>query len=600
MAVIVNSGSTVTVTPSPGLTLTADSTIEAGGVLQGAGTVSGAFELLNLGDINGQSGGLTIATGSFDNQGLVEANLGGNLSIGASVNFLDNSNGTLTAGTWYSSGGVLSVPGPAITVDDATIILSNGGTLNAGSASVLNSLTQIGTAGALTLSAMSQSFLSGPFIDSGVLSVDFTDLTVAGLTVSAGGRLILHAGSFHGALTLNGVLEMAPVGLSINLPGTIVGTGTIQVDSGALVPIIGPTTLTQTLVNNGNVMIQNAGPGSGVTIASSPVGSGEIDVLAGTLELAGDSGNAISFDRGSVATVVLDNPGSFTGTIVGMANNINTVVLDGVIGDTATLNGASVLSVMNGAGTVATFNLVPLSPISHFAAGQDYSNAIFTATSNVAANNTTITVSGVTSVFQCFRSGTQLATPAGDVPVERLDAGDLVRTWSGKVRRIIWTGQRTVDLREHALPSRLWPVRISPGAFGPDQPYRDLFLSPNHAVFVCDVLIPIRCLLNGKTIRQIAVDRVTYHHIELEEHDIVIAEGLAAESYLDHGDRGFFADGEASVRAFPDLGAGIWEMTACAPLVVTGPVLVEARAMIEKRASNLVAARAVRATANVA
>ena len=65
MTVIVNAGSTVTVTPSPGLTLTADGTIAAGGLLQGeGGTISGAFALLNLGQITGLSGGLTIDSGS--------------------------------------------------------------------------------------------------------------------------------------------------------------------------------------------------------------------------------------------------------------------------------------------------------------------------------------------------------------------------------------------------------------------------------------------------------------------------------------------------------------------------------------------------------
>src|ERR1019366_5455439 len=47
MAVIVNTGSTLTITQANGLTLTADSTIEAGGVLDGAGTIAGPFALIN-------------------------------------------------------------------------------------------------------------------------------------------------------------------------------------------------------------------------------------------------------------------------------------------------------------------------------------------------------------------------------------------------------------------------------------------------------------------------------------------------------------------------------------------------------------------------
>jgi hypothetical protein len=79
----------------------------------------------------------------------------------------------------------------------------------------------------------------------------------------------------------------------------------------------------------------------------------------------------------------------------------------------------------------------------------------------------------------------------------------------------------------------VWPVRVAAGAFGPARPTRDLYLSPDHAVFVEDVLIPIRCLVNGDTVVQCPVDEITYYHVELACHDIVLAEGLTVESYLD-------------------------------------------------------------------
>ena len=65
---------------------------------------------------------------------------------------------------------------------------------------------------------------------------------------------------------------------------------------------------------------------------------------------------------------------------------------------------------------------------------------------------------------------------------------------------------------------------------------RDLFLSPDHAVYVNDVLIPIRHLINGSTIAQVPMDRVTYYHLELAQHDVVLAQGLPAESFLDMRD----------------------------------------------------------------
>ncbi|MCP1557101.1 UNVERIFIED_ORG: hypothetical protein M2438_001174 [Methylobacterium sp. SuP10 SLI 274] len=44
------------------------------------------------------------------------------------------------------------------------------------------------------------------------------------------------------------------------------------------------------------------------------------------------------------------------------------------------------------------------------------------------------------------------------------------------------------------------------------------------------VLVPVMCLINGNTIVREPATQVTYWHIELDAHDILLAEGLAAES----------------------------------------------------------------------
>ena len=49
--------------------------------------------------------------------------------------------------------------------------------------------------------------------------------------------------------------------------------------------------------------------------------------------------------------------------------------------------------------------------------------------------------------------------------------------------------------------------------------------------------------MNGSTIRrEKGWSSVDYYHVELNEHAILLAEGLPAESYLDTGNRGFFAN----------------------------------------------------------
>lgn len=101
-------------------------------------------------------------------------------------------------------------------------------------------------------------------------------------------------------------------------------------------------------------------------------------------------------------------------------------------------------------------------------------------------------------------------------------------------------------------------------------------------MFVNEVLIPIRHLINGSTIAQVTVDRVTYHHIELAEHDVLLAEGLPAESFLDMRDGSKYANRPGPVRLYPDYSARMWEAFGCARLVVTGPDVLAAQALLAR------------------
>ena len=179
----------------------------------------------------------------------------------------------------------------------------------------------------------------------------------------------------------------------------------------------------------------------------------------------------------------------------------------------------------------------------------------------------------------CYVTGTRIRTTRADVPVEALRVGDLAVTASGHVRPITWIGHREVDCTTLDAPSECWPVRVIAGAFGADLPERDLWLSPGHPVVVGsgtnEHLVPIMCLINGTSIARMPAETVTYWHIELDSHDILLAEGLPAESFLDFGNRQWFgADAEAHVLANPDfIVPGL--AARCRPVAIDGP-LVEA------------------------
>jgi len=148
-----------------------------------------------------------------------------------------------------------------------------------------------------------------------------------------------------------------------------------------------------------------------------------------------------------------------------------------------------------------------------------------------------------------------------------------------------------VECRQHPRPHTVWPVRVAAGAFGPRRPQRDLWLSPDHALFLQGVLIPVKYLIDGAAIVQVPVDTVTYYHVELPRHAVLLAEGLAAESYLEAGDRANFANGGGAVALYPDFATLRWEAQGCAPLVVTGPKLEAARrSMVKPSAAGSAAA----------
>ena len=201
-----------------------------------------------------------------------------------------------------------------------------------------------------------------------------------------------------------------------------------------------------------------------------------------------------------------------------------------------------------------------------------------------------LNVIGYSLAAACYAAGTRIATALGEAPVEALRVGDTVRLAGGGTAPVVWLGHRQVDAVRHPRPETTWPVRVRAGAFGDRIPARDLLLSPDHSVLADGVLIPIRCLINGATITQERCQRITYWHVELPRHAAILAEGLAAESYLDTGNRAAFDNAGAVVAAHPDFGAGAeaaWRAGACAPQVTHGEALERVRRRVLARAAAL-------------
>ena len=110
-------------------------------------------------------------------------------------------------------------------------------------------------------------------------------------------------------------------------------------------------------------------------------------------------------------------------------------------------------------------------------------------------------------------------------------------------------------------------------------------------MYVGDVLIPVKHLTNGRSVAQAPRDAVTYYHVELSRHAVLLAEGLPAESYLDTGDRSNFVNVEGPIALYPDFSTRVWEAHGCAPLVVTGAELEAARRWVNALAGTAARAR---------
>lgn len=154
-------------------------------------------------------------------------------------------------------------------------------------------------------------------------------------------------------------------------------------------------------------------------------------------------------------------------------------------------------------------------------------------TNNSATSPSTITT---TETFvTCFLTGTLIATPDGDVAIEELKVGDLVLTHDGRIAPIHWLARQTVS-RLFADPLKVMPIRIVAGALGDNLPARDLYISPDHALEIDGLLVQAGALVNGTTIARHTGMPASflYFHIELEDHSLILAEGVAAETFVDN------------------------------------------------------------------
>jgi Hint domain len=166
----------------------------------------------------------------------------------------------------------------------------------------------------------------------------------------------------------------------------------------------------------------------------------------------------------------------------------------------------------------------------------------------------------------CFLAGTLIATPGGEVPVERLTAGDTVLTARGEARPVAWIGVGRV-LANRGRRTAATPVIVHKGALEDNMPHHDLRITKGHSLYLDGALIPVEFLVNHRSIVWDGrAQEVEIYHVELETHDVPLANGAPAESYCDDGNRWLFRNANSLWAPPPKQ--------PCAP-VLTGGAIVD-------------------------
>lgn len=548
---------------------------------------------------------VTVSNGLTQTDGTIELDAGKTLAAGGAVSISNSGDSGVYGPGTLSTSGVTTPTNDGLSLDGSATWV-NSGTVNDGLQIFVGFVTSAGTdtiinqsAGLFGITADETMFnLSGSavadFINAGTLEkiggAGVSDLNAsvssAGTVTSTSGTLALDVdGTLDGfvggtgggivwlnngaAFSTDGTATVVDAGSNddlavtngatwtdsgiVNAAGRVVlgnsgGSGELFIAAGARFDL---TTNDGSIIDGGGATLTNFGilaktAGTGVSSVIGMSNGGTVDAAFGTLKLTGiaggsgrlqiEAGDTLELFDGSAAgnnTVAFNGPGAT------LKIDTNSAVDQPILGLGA---GSRIdLAAASSAGAVINGNTLTITPIGgsplHFVSASGLAGLHATPGPD-GSGGTVVTLS-----VPCFCEGVRIATACGMVAVEALRTGDHVPTLlDGRLRPIIWLGHRAVDCREYPDPTQVWPVRVSAGAVAPGCPDRDLYLSPDHAVFADGVLIPVCYLANGTTIVQEPRDSVTYWHVELAEHAVICAEGVAAESYLDTGNRSVLYD----------------------------------------------------------
>ena len=570
-----------------------------GGVTVGAMISAGGSEIMSLGgtansttvssggQLNVQSGG--VAVSATVGPGGSEVVFSGGTDIAATVDGTQIVSGVASgvvldggADQNVVSGGRAS--GTVISAGDVQIVSSGGtavsGTISSGGVELVlsggvDSGTTVGSGGTLIV-------LSGGSATGQTFNPGSVDLDSRGVVLVSGSTIIsATTGVLSGIVISGGEIEYVMSG-GTDISGTVVGGGSQLIYSGG--------TAFGGQVQGGQITVFAGGFASNIADFLSPItvssGGTAADIRLdpnGNLHVESDAviSGSISFasppSRLSIDGTNLPTDPAFLvgGVISGFTASVDNIDLTGIAYDAA-----------NGTANLLSGDVLQVTE-NHEIYDLQFARRDFTGDYFHLGPDGGTGIKITEDQTACYCRGTLIRTDRGEVAVEELSVGDRVMTLSGEAKPIRWIGRRSYTGRLLAGNRDLLPIVIRAGALDDGVPARDLWVSPEHALYLYGGLIPARLLVNGETIVQVAgVGSVEYFHIELASHDVIFAEGAAAESFVDDDSRLMFHNAAEFYALYPEAGARV-PAIYCAPRVEDGFVLEALRRGLAGRARRL-------------
>lgn len=390
-------------------------------------------------------------------------------------------------------------------------------------------------------------------------NVSGTVFSVESLTVAANGTLDINTTgtvALGNAPTVNGTLHITNTTVTTS-SDSVTGSGVLIIDnasfgSASAMVQLGPK-LTTDLRNNATIFLNDAQVG-------------------GTINVDGTANHIVlsDYDQTIAAPITGYN-----------ANTVITLERGSAAPQTATWTS-------NGDGTY-TVNIA----FDIFGNGIKLTKVSFASTPSGTSGTLTITKNSdgswdVSGANACFLAGSMIRTPKGEVAVETLCAGDEISGFdpaSGEetVLTVVRAARSTAYVRGNmAREDADYPVRIRAGAIADGIPARDLLVTAEHCLFLNGRFVPVRMLVNERSIAYDTTFSVyDYFHVEVEHHAVIMANGVLTESYLDTGHHvGFGSDTVVALHPV----AKTWASDAAVPLDVSRAFVEPLFRQFEQRA----------------